>query len=229
MYLEKVKKLIELKGLTQSDVAAACGINQGNFNKMLNAKRPMYVHTLLKVAEVLQVPPSEIFSDTETTIDSKTFLDEHAMIPFYKIDAAAGVNGIANKDFPEKETDMPFKRSWLESKGYKGERIDKLILMRAKGESMEPTIADGEALLVDIGENVRTPESIEKGRVYVVRWGITKEDISVKRLFLDWPRKIAIAVSDNPLFKEVEVDLTEYEKFQDFVLGRVIWVGKENI
>ena len=84
-------------------------------------------------------------------------------------------------------------------------------------------------MLVDIGESVRTPESIEKGRVYVVRWGITKDAISVKRLFLDLPREIAIAVSDNPLFKQVDVDLREYKKFQDFVLGKVIWVGKENI
>jgi phage repressor protein C with HTH and peptisase S24 domain len=154
---------------------------------------------------------------------------EHIFIPLYNVTAAAGLCGIINGEVVEVEDRFPFKRYWLERKGYRGSRISDLALIRARGESMEPTIYSGEVMLIDLGEHVRIPEAIRNGAIYIVRWGVTQEEISVKRVHLDWPERKAILISDNPLYRPKEVDLTTYDRLQDFILAKVIWVGKENI
>ena len=154
-------------------------------------------------------------------------------IPLYKVEASAGLTGIETGDYPEVLDELPFKIKWLESKGYKGKRINDLCLIRAKGDSMEPTIYDGEVVLIDTSLNVRTPDTIKNGKVYVIRWGWFNDHtsgISIKRIHLDWEMRKVIAVSDNrDLYKPIEITIGKNETLQDLILARVIWVGKENI
>lgn len=226
-YREKIREIMCAKGLTQQKVAKAIGVTQAHLSRMLSGERDIGVDDLIAIARVLDVHPAWLLIQDIGELDQID--DRHIFIPLYKVSAAAGLCGIITGEYPEIEERFPFKRYWLKKKGYEGEKVSGLALIRARGESMEPTISDGEIMLVDLNEQVRVPEAIRNGAIYVVRWGITKEEISVKRVHLDWAERKAILISDNELYRPKEIDLTEYERLQDFILARVIWVGKENI
>jgi hypothetical protein len=51
----------------------------------------------------------------------------------------------------------------------------------------------------------------------------------VKRVHLDWAERQIIAVSDNELYRPKAIDLDEDRPLGHYLLGRVIWVGKEDI
>lgn len=219
------RRIIESKGLTRSQLAEMYDCNASYISQLLGGFSQFTINTIERWAEVLGVDVLEFFY----VPDAYRIEDEHTFIPLYNVTAAAGLCGIANGENVEIVDRFPFKRYWLEKKGYKGPRVRDLALIRARGESMEPTIYDNEIMLVDLGEQVRIPSAIKNGAIYVVRWGVTGDEISVKRVYLDWADRRAILKSDNELYRPREIDLREYERLQDFILARVIWVGKENI
>lgn len=92
-----------------------------------------------------------------------------------------------------------------------GLRADTLSVIRARGDSMEPRIADGDTILVD-----RSDTRVgRRGAVYVLRHdGV----VMVKRLVRS-QGGIAI-VSDNPAYPPLDADATSE------VIGRVVWLGR---
>jgi phage repressor protein C with HTH and peptisase S24 domain len=90
-----------------------------------------------------------------------------------------------------------------------GGRVADLSLIRAAGGSMEPTIADGDELLVDRGDR-----AIGRGGVHVVR---LDGALLVKRV-----TRIAEGyrvASDNPEFPAIDVATLD-------VIGRVVWLSR---
>jgi phage repressor protein C with HTH and peptisase S24 domain len=94
---------------------------------------------------------------------------------------------------------------------------------------LELTFSDGEVLLVDTDESMRIPEGVKNGAVYILRWGRAGDELSIKRVHLDWAERQIIAVSDNELYRPKAIDLDEASPLGHYLLAQVIWVGKENI
>lgn len=87
-----------------------------------------------------------------------------------------------------------------------------LALIEASGDSMEPTIRDGELLLVDT--DMREPQP---GRIYVLA---LDETLLVKRLQVRMDRSILV-LSDNPAY---EAEVIRPETNQPLrILGQVVW------
>lgn len=76
--------------------------------------------------------------------DEEDLDGKYASVPQYDAKAAAGL-GSENPHVEIRST-LAFKREWLRLKGAKA---DQLIVIYAEGESMWPTINDGDVLLVD--------------------------------------------------------------------------------
>lgn len=76
--------------------------------------------------------------------DQEELDGRYAYVPQYDAKAAAGI-GSENPHVEIRST-LAFKREWLRVKGAKA---DQLIVIYAEGESMWPTINDGDVLLVD--------------------------------------------------------------------------------
>ncbi len=99
-----------------------------------------------------------------------------------------------------------FRKDWLKRHVTSTKNA---ILMTVRGDSMAPTIIDGDVVLIDKGRN-----SIHDGYIYALGVGQT---IMIKRLF--WLTNSRLQVrSDNPDFESSEVDPAELR-----VLGQVIW------
>lgn len=136
--------------------------------------------------------------------------DELEMIPYYEIYASAGY-GSFNLDAYEPDDYIGLSRRWLNQRGF---RINHLTFFQAEGDSMYPTISDGDALLIDLSEKMP-----KDGRIYILRHG---EQTLVKRV--QGIRNGIRLISDNKTFYD-PVDLTFDESLDLEVIGRVVHIG----
>ena len=104
-----------------------------------------------------------------------------------------------------------FRREWLQSKG----NVGGLVLIEARGDSMDPTIADGDAVLINCAK-----KNVIDGHMYALR---TKNAVMVKRLQPIGAARIKV-MSDNKLYDSYEIDL---ETGDIEIIGQVIWIGRE--
>ncbi|MEH3099326.1 S24 family peptidase [Sphingomonas adhaesiva] len=122
-------------------------------------------------------------------------------VPWLDVSAAAGSGRSAEGERVIRAVALP--AAMLRQLGVTAAQAS---MIRVAGESMMPTLMDGDRLLVDVGER-RVPAG---GGLFVIR---REDGVAVKRLV---PRGGTIEiVSDNPAFDAVTVKLAEIE-----VIGR---------
>ena len=96
----------------------------------------------------------------------------------------------------------------------KGDFSDRSFLVEINGNSMEPTLEDGDYALVD-------PDNIDyvKNKIYVVTYN---DESFIKRMVVDTKSKIVMLKSDNPEYEDILItkDMQAYLKIE----GRVIQV-----
>ena len=146
------------------------------------------------------------------SVGGDDLVGEYALIPGYDVHASAGNGSIVpSSEVPTRR--LAFRQRWLQHRGL-NERD--LVLVFAKGDSMEPTISDNNTLMVDTSE-----QRAEDGGIYVIRHG---EHLVVKRTQLVFGQGIRL-ISDNKAYPEQMVDFDAATDLQ--VVGRVVWIGKD--
>lgn len=126
-------------------------------------------------------------------------------LPRLPLGASAGPGAVAHDE--QSIGTFRFSRRWLRGQGMDPAMLSAILV---SGDSMEPTLRDGDEILVD-----RTPRSLRDG-IHVVR---VEDALMVKRLDTGLPGKIAL-VSDNPAYRTMELAADELK-----VIGRVVWKG----
>lgn len=137
--------------------------------------------------------------------------EEFALIPGYNIQVAAGQGAFPDQEQPTRK--LAFRHKWLR---YKGLNEKDLVLVFAKGDSMEPTISDNNTLMIDTSQR-----DLMDGSIYVIR---TNSHLIVKRVQTLWNKGILL-LSDNKEYKEQQVEPNEADDLE--VIGKVVWVGKD--
>jgi phage repressor protein C with HTH and peptisase S24 domain len=106
-----------------------------------------------------------------------------------------------------------FDAAWL--RRLSGSGAAHLSLIRVQGDSMVPTLADGDDILVDRGD---AAARLRDG-IYVLR---RDDALLVKRLAVSPAGRTVTVKSDNPAYPEWrDCDLASLE-----VIGRVVWAGR---
>jgi phage repressor protein C with HTH and peptisase S24 domain len=136
-------------------------------------------------------------------------LGEFALIPLVVLEREKGIvrEGI---EAMAKEK-YAFRRTWLQSKG----NLENFVLFSVRGDSMEPTITDGDFVLID-----RSQKQVVVGNIYALRM---ENAVMVKRLQPMGDRRIKV-MSDNKLYESYELDLG---KGDIEIIGQIIWIGRE--
>lgn len=124
-----------------------------------------------------------------------------------KVSAAAGHGCEVEAELPGPR--LAFRSDWLRAEGIDPAR---LAVIRVKGDSMEPTLADGDSIAVDLGD--RDPS---RPGIFVLR---VDTGLVVKRLQLDLQGRI-VARSDNPAYGELVGNPADVH-----MVGRVVWAGR---
>jgi phage repressor protein C with HTH and peptisase S24 domain len=133
-------------------------------------------------------------------------IPERISVPVYDVKAAAGRN-ICTLGQEIIIDDLTFKLSWLRRRTMAAP--DKLAVIKVWGDSMEPSLSDGDDILIDL-----TQTDPSGGGIFLVR---VDDALLVKRLQKKGG-KLRI-LSDNEAYEPYESDAAE-------VVGRMIWQGR---
>jgi phage repressor protein C with HTH and peptisase S24 domain len=132
-------------------------------------------------------------------------------VPRLAVDAAAGAGAL---DSDERQAGhIAFDPAWLRrvARG----APDQLSIIRVAGDSMTPTLADGDDILVDRGDNAAR---LRDG-IYVLR---IEGALVVKRLALNPAARTLSIRSDNPAYP----GWPDCDPAAVDVVGRVVWAGR---
>lgn len=137
--------------------------------------------------------------------------DDFTFIDSYQVFASAGHGQYVNDE--QKSDAMAFRTEWLRKEGLKPER---LAVIRAKGDSMEPTISDNDIILLHLANG-----DAPRDGLHVIRM---EGGLFVKRLQFS-PLGDVKVVSDNASYQSWE--FTKEQRVDLHVVGRVVWAGKK--
>jgi hypothetical protein len=130
----------------------------------------------------------------------------------HPVGVSAGPGSIAGHEFGKPY--FGFDERWL--KALTATPPSNLSIVRVEGDSMSPTLNDGDDILVDLGD---TFERLRDG-IYVLR---LDESLIVKRLALNPMGRRVTVQSDNPAYP----DWPDCGLEGIHCIGRVIWSGRK--
>ncbi|WP_174274285.1 S24 family peptidase [Sphingomonas bacterium] len=135
----------------------------------------------------------------------------HVALPRFAVGASAGPGSLDPSE--ARRADIAFPPRMLRELG--AHDLGALSLITVAGDSMRPTLADGDEILVDTSD---TADRLRDG-IYVLR---IEEALLVKRIALAPSGGIAIR-SDNP----DHPSWNDQDKATLTIVGRVLWAGRK--
>ena len=206
---------MEAGGFNQKSLAGAAGLNETAVRDILVGKSKHPRHdTVQKLAGALGCSMADLLEAPARTREAvpapPPFEDELVFVPSYEVAAAAGEGIVIDVEYETGR--LAFRRDWLNR--VTAAAPEDLAVIAVHGDSMYPTLADGDTILVDLTQ--RTPS---RDGIYIIRFG---EFVLVKRLLLDPVRRLVTISCDNENYPP----LAPVEPPDIDVAGRVIWVGR---
>lgn len=132
-------------------------------------------------------------------------------IPVLDVEASAGFGAVAVSETAQ--TRFGFDERWLRS--LTSAKSASLSIVRVMGDSMEPTLSDGDEVLVDASDHA----SRLRDGIYVLR---ADDALVVKRVAIKPGGKQITIASDNPAYPT----WSDMDRSEVHVVGRVIWFGR---
>ncbi len=223
--VEELTRRMAEANFNQKSLARAAGLNETAVRDILIGKSRHPRHdTVQKLAAALGCSVGELIDPAGAQARAgegpggkaarggleAAYADELAFVPTYEVSAAAG-EGIVI-DVEHETGRLAFRRDWLRS--VTSASVDQLAVIAVRGDSMYPTLADGDTILVDLTQRKPTRDG-----VYIIRFG---DFLLVKRLSIDPVRRLVVVSCDNENYPP----LAPVEPEDIDVAGRVIWVGR---
>ncbi|MCG7412591.1 helix-turn-helix transcriptional regulator [Moraxella nonliquefaciens] len=224
---ERLKFAREKINLTQQEVADRAGMSQPTYYKIESGKsqRTTYLNELANVLKVtpnwlatgqgemtaLQSNISPNFEPVSDWDDGTPLEADEVPIPFYKDFGVACGHGSDGVAYENEKRRLRISRATIDRIGsYK----DKIMATLADGDSMSPTINDGDTIWVDMSK-----ETIKDGKIFVFEYGGL---FMCKRLYR-LPNNGLRVVSDNAdVYPEWEITGEEREQ-NGFKLIGWVW------
>lgn len=233
MLTQRLKKVIQDSGLSLSRFAQRTGVSKNtliNYRDGATSPSAEFLETICREFSVspdwLLLGSGEAGAGSGPEDRGRGGIgEEYFLVPLLESRVTGGPEGEIL--YQEIADYYPFKKWWLEKLvGRSSGRRESLILMRVRGDSMSPTINQGEIVLIDTFEGERI--QVLTGRIYLVI--LPDGTVSLKRLVLrDGPNSPKLAcLSDNTAsYRPFEFELDPGKPLKSYVLGRVRWAGKE--
>lgn len=216
---ERISDLIEEKGCTVSELANAAGVKPPSVSDWLNGKtKTLKSATALRVARFFGVNILWLTEGTGPRKSSRELApvspgDDRYAIRRVLFKLSAGVSGYEIEYENGQSEPIFMAKRWFDQNHY---RADKLIALHIKGRSMEPSLYDGDLVVVNM-EDVRLVD----GEVFAFNYD---GELVIKRLKKEsgnW-----YLSSDNP----------DKARFGDricqqgcYAIGRVVYKQSEHI
>lgn len=195
---ERLKQLRITSGKSQADLAESMGISQVSIYKVENGITKASEKYLKKYADYFNIAEDDIIR--ETVIINKVTADRA------KIDIISATPCCGNGNETEEEVIGHLAIPMEHFRGLTFTSPENVKMMRVTGDSMTPTINDGDYILADVSN--KTPAD----GIYVIR---TLTGLAVKRI------QIGISaieiISDNPQYRPLTSSAGELQ-----IVGKVV-------
>ena len=204
----------------QNAAAELCGVNRNTLYLWAKSEGKMPLNAALKLTEAAGVsvywlatgsdrrPGGAVFVAGRNRAPDPLETLDLARVPVLSVSAAAGA-GAAN-DHPEIEDTILMPRAQLRAAGVAPQNAH---YIKVKGDSMEPTIADGAIVLIDSQQRRFVAEAI---------YAISLDgDVRLKRLSRAVDGAILV-LSDNPRYPPEKISAAETLKIE----GRAVWAER---
>ena len=201
-----LQRLIDEKGGDYAGLSRLIGRNAAYIQQYMKRGSPR------RLAEEDRQLLARYFGVDEALLGGPEAQAGRGLIPIPRLDVGAAAGAGAFDGDESGKAHIAFDPAWLRRLALGAP--DQLSIIRVSGDSMAPTLGDGDDILVDRGDGA---EGVRDG-VYVLRMDDT---LVVKRLALN-PAARALAIrSDNPAYPSwPDCDPAAID-----IVGRVVWVG----
>lgn len=216
-----IQVLREAKGWSRPELGKRMGTSGQQVERLEKAQRKLSLDWIDKAADALGVRPVDIISDDiaglpPARVIPQVSLDdlasEHGLVFLEELDLALGMGATYLGDGqPEVIGIVPFREAWL--RGMHKGSIDRLKVTRGSGDSMQPTILDGDIVIVDTAHR----QIDDQDRLWAVAYG----ELGMIRRIRVTPRGSWLLMPDNQVVRPDEVGDGEVA-----VIGRVVWIGR---
>lgn len=199
---------------SRDEFSATVGVSRNTLMRYERGERRPDADFLRRVCEHYPVDPAWLLlgqaeADHPIPAVEDPFSEDFALVPLYSVEVSAGHGAAIDQERPAAR--LAFRRDWLKEIGL---QENKIATVTASGDSMEPTIHDGDVLLLDT-----TQRQVIKDAIYVVR---QDRLLYVKRLQRLYDGSIRIG-SDNPAYTHEIVPKRDLPFLE--IIGRVVWSG----
>lgn len=207
----KLEELIEARGDSYAGISVLLGKNPAYIQQFIKRGTPRRLseedrQILARYFGVAEEVLGGLTTRGEVGTEDKAL----APVPVLPLGASAGYGSLDESERPT--SNIKFDLKWLRALGVKSNRIS---IVHVEGESMAPTLCDGDEIMVDHDDG----QTDFRDGIYVLRMdGV----LVVKRVSRGPLRGQFSVGSDNPLYPSwTDIDHNLIE-----VIGRVVWLGR---
>lgn len=212
----RVKYRMNELGMNPAQVSKAAGFAPTFVRDLIEGrKKSVRADSLKSIAEVLGVTPEWLngagaLQRSGGAIEPNRSTDEIQTIPIFDIDASAG-HGTFAEDGGVLGY-QPFRSQQLTR--LTSSPLSRLAVIMVRGDSMDPTLANQDHVLVDT-----TVNRVGRDGIYILA---LEDELLVKRCWVDLDTGAIVVKSDNPQYGTQTV--TDKDRLD--IKGRVIWIGR---
>lgn len=214
MYKNNLEKIRLLRCLDRQQLAEKIGVTSQAIGLIERGERGLSGKMLEKLSIALNCTKSQLLGERGWE-EIKT--PSVITIKKYNVKASAG-DGLIDEG-EDGPAEISFEKGFLGL--ITGSRPDHLNIIKVEGNSMYPTLKQGDLILVD-----KSNITIENGGIFVIRMGGL---LKVKRVIANLFKKNLRIISDNDdknTYPDYEISFDDAYDLENMeIIGKVVWSG----
>ena len=215
---ERLRARIRQLGMNVAEVAREAGVNRSFVYDILRGKSQLpNLEKLTRIAQVVKVDLEWLLSG-KGSVDGGDPITEDYHNDFVAIQYASARPSMGGGAIIEDEgrigRDFHFRRAWIRDRLKAAPSM--MRVMGVQGDSMTPTLKDGDVVLVDMNQRSPVPPG-----VFVLHDGMGLVAKRLEYVPMSEPPRLRI-ISDNQQYSPYECTAEEVN-----IIGRVRWYGRE--